>query len=218
MNLERVPTGLTLAALVCAVGAILAAYRPRGRLAFYALKPLTTVLILCIVVMSASGAEDTYAVLIAVGLLFSLAGDVLLMLPPRYFEAGIGCFSVTHVLYFLAFTSSAGVVVANPATLVLGTLAVLLAASIWRGVKPGLRIPVLVYTFLITAMASQAVGAAREVRSASALIAGAGAILFFVSDAVLATDHFRSPFVAARAIVLSAYWLGQWLIAASTAI
>ena len=60
-----------------------------------------------------------------------------------------------------------------------------------------------------------AIGGAVESESASLAIAAAGAVLFLASDSMLAIDRFRLPFKAAQALVLSTYWLGQWLIALS---
>jgi uncharacterized membrane protein YhhN len=215
MNLNLPAMGLSLAALGSAVGAIFTAYLSRRRLAFYILKPLTTFLIFAMIAVSPPWSVNKYQGLIAVGLLFSLAGDVFLMLPPRYFEGGILCFSATHILYFLAFVSVSGIAFVQPATPLVVIIAIALAALIWRGVNPSLHIPVLAYTVLIAIMAIQAVGAAITLGTTGSIIAAAGALLFFVSDAMLAIDRFRSPFAAARALVLSSYWLGQWLIAIS---
>jgi uncharacterized membrane protein YhhN len=208
--------GLSFAALASGVGAIIASYDSKGRLAFNILKPLTTLLIFIMVLFSFPGSKTDYPGLIAVGLLFSLAGDIFLMFSPQYFVRGILSFSVTHALYLLAFATVSGIALIHPFTPLLVIIAVALAALIWRGVKPSLRMPVLAYTVLITAMATQATGAVMALRTTSITIAAAGALLFFVSDAVLAIDRFRSPFVSARAIVLSSYWLGQLLIAIST--
>ena len=208
MNLDLPTMGLSLAVLGSAVGAIFASYHSKGRLAFHTLKPLTTLLILIMVVSSLAGSRSEYAGLVAVALLFSLAGDVFLMLPPQHFARGISSFSVAQVLYFLAFASVSGIALVHPLAPLLGVIAVALAALIWRGVRPSLRIPVLLYTMLITGMATQATGAAIAQRTTGNTIAAAGALLFFVSDAVLAIDRFRSPFMAARAAVLSSYWLG----------
>jgi uncharacterized membrane protein YhhN len=218
MYLTPLIIGLSLAALAGGVGAILSAYRAKAHLPFYILKPLTTLLIFVVVAVSAGGSVIGRGGLVAVALMFSLAGDILLMLPPRYFAGGILCFAVTHILYFLAFISVSGIALVHPGTPLLSLIAIALVALIWRGVPPSLRIPVALYTFLITVMVVQALGSASARGSPAMMVAAAGALLFYASDAMLAIDRFRSPFVAARAVVLSAYWLGQWLIAVSVTV
>ena len=50
---------------------------------------------------------------------------------------------------------------------------------------------------------------------ARGVIAFLGAVLFVISDSVLALDRFRGEFGAARALTLSTYYAAQWLIASS---
>lgn len=218
MHLDFTTLTLSIAVLGTGLGAIIAAYVSAGRRVFLILKPLTTFLIFVIVVSAYPAFENKYAPLVAVGLLFSLVGDVMLMLPSRYFSAGILSFSVTHALYFSAFALAAGIAIVYPLTPLLVAVAAALALFILPGVKPSLRIPVLLYILLITIMASQAAGAAVEQQTTRLTTAAAGALLFFISDAILAIDRFKSPFRSARTLVLSTYWLGQWLIAVSTRI
>jgi len=215
VELDWATVWLSFAVLGTGAAAIVASYHSKGRLAFVALKPLTTLLILIMVLASAAGPRDTYTVLIVAGLLFSWVGDIVLMLPARCFTYGILSFSVTHVLYLSAFTLLSGVALVHLLTPLFGLVAAALAALVWRGVSPSFRIPVVLYVALITVMLAQAAGAALGQAASATTLAATGAALFFVSDAALAIDRFRSRFVAAKAIVLSTYWLGQWLIALS---
>lgn len=204
---------LSFAALAAGVAAVVVSYRSAGKAAFFVLKPLTTLLILGVALLSGSGGYGRR--LVASGLLFATLGDVLLMLPERYFVGGVLSFAATHFLYLAAFISVAGPALVHPVTLLLGLAAALLLHSVWGGVPPALRLPIVGYVVLITAMAAQAVGGALDGQIQGATVAAAGALLFFTSDSVLALDRFRSQFTAARAIVLSTYWVGQWLIAVS---
>jgi alkenylglycerophosphocholine/alkenylglycerophosphoethanolamine hydrolase len=47
------------------------------------------------------------------------------------------------------------------------------------------------------------------------VVAGLGAALFVTSDGMLAYDKFVRQFPSARLLVLTTYWLAQWLIALS---
>jgi len=42
-----------------------------------------------------------------------------------------------------------------------------------------------------------------------------GAVLFIVSDSVLAWNRFRKKFQNAQTVILSTYYAAQWLIALS---
>jgi uncharacterized membrane protein YhhN len=185
---------------------------------FYISKPLTTTLILLPVLVLASNSTSVYALLIAGGLVFALIGDVLLMLPESRFVLGIGSFAATHTLYLAAFISAAGLALMNPSTIPLILFSVIMTRFLWPGLRKSLQIPVFAYIVLITVMTAQAIGAALVQEGAGLAIAAAGAVLFLASDSMLAIDRFRLPFKAAQALVLSTYWLGQWLIALSARI
>ena len=182
---------------------------------FYISKPLTTALILVPVLILVPDSGSAYIPLIAGGLVFALLGDVLLMLPEERFILGIGSFAATHALYLAAFISVAGIALVNPSTIPLILFAFIMTRFLWSGLRKSLQVPILAYVILITVMTAQAIGAAVQQEGAGLAIAAAGAILFLASDSMLAIDRFRVPFKAAQALVLSTYWLGQWLIALS---
>ena len=46
-------------------------------------------------------------------------------------------------------------------------------------------------------------------------IAAIGAVLFMISDAVLALNKFRKPFISAELIILATYFTAQCLLAVS---
>jgi len=48
-----------------------------------------------------------------------------------------------------------------------------------------------------------------------ALFASIGALLFLISDTILAINRFRSAFKLARALNLTTYFAAQWFIASS---
>lgn len=209
---EAVIVVLTFAS---AAVAVLSRYFGRKPIVFYISKPLTTTLILLPVLALLPESEGAYVALIAAGLAFALLGDTLLMLPKDRFVLGIASFAATHVLYTAAFIAAAGVALINPYVIPLIIFAVLMIRFLWPGVRKSLQIPILAYVVLITVMAAQAIGAALDSDSNGLALAAAGSLLFLASDSMLAANRFRVPFTAAQALVLSTYWLGQWLIALS---
>ena len=211
-----IEAGIAVLTFASAAVAILSRYFGGKPIVFYISKPLTTTLILVPVLALLPESEGAFVALIAAGLAFALIGDILLMLPEERFVLGIASFAATHLLYLAAFIAAAGVALINPSGIPLIIFAVSMTGFLWPGVRKSLQIPILAYIVLITLMTAQAIGAALESERTGLAIAAAGAVLFLASDSILAIDRFRVPFPAARALVLSTYWLGQWLIALST--
>lgn len=207
---------ITVLTFVSAAVAIFSSYSGRNPTVFYISKPLTTTLILIPVLAILPSLEGAYVPLIAGGLAFALLGDILLMLPEDRFVLGIASFAITHFLYIAAFIYVGGMALINLSTIPLIIFAALMARYLWPEVRKSLQIPILAYIVIITTMAAQGTGASLGSESTGLTLAAAGALLFLVSDSTLAVNRFRVPFRAAQALVLSAYWLGQWLIALST--
>jgi uncharacterized membrane protein YhhN len=204
---------IILLPLVTAVFAILGEYQPKRTL-IYIFKPLTTLLIIWLALTGPAATPPLYKWLILISLIFCLGGDVLLMLPVKYFTAGLVSFLIGHLLYIAAFVTDGGF------NLVLIWLIPLLVYGVifYRVLAPGLgrmQRPVIAYILIILVMAWQAGGRWTAVGGSSALLAAIGAALFVISDSILAYGRFREGFTLDRAISLSAYWTAQWLIAYS---
>lgn len=199
---------------VSAALAIVAAAWKR-RTAFYVFKPLTTLLIIGLVLMQLT-ADFVYTRLIVGGLVFSLAGDVLLMLPLDRFVAGLVAFLIAHLLYIAAFTSD-GVRATWWLALPLAAYAAVLLRILLPRVPSGLKLPVVVYALVLLAMA----WAAAERGAAGmpgGVFAAAGGVLFVASDSALAINRFARQFRGADAVVLGTYYAAQTLIALSAGI
>lgn len=188
-----------------------AAYRgPKWQ--FYLFKPLTIVLLMCL--MWQHGLTSFYQQAIFAGLAFSVVGDVFLMLPRDRFVQGLAGFFVAHVIYSIAFWSqlNASMVWWLPAMLFGGGVIVflLLLPSLGK-----LMAPVALYIAMITQMAWAAGEFWLTTQSMIGMVAFAGAVMFMVSDTVLAVNRFRGPFTSATAIVMTTYYLAQALIVGS---
>ncbi|MEZ4729444.1 MAG: lysoplasmalogenase [Caldilineaceae bacterium] len=180
----------------------------------YSAKPLTTTLLLLLAVVAPQPVSGFYQWSIVAGLLFSLVGDIFLMLPSDRFMAGLISFLIAHLWYIAAFASQVhwplfswwGV----PVIIWGGVIYVLLAPHLGR-----LRLPVLGYMAAILFMAWLAITLSGQRGETWTEWAASGAVLFVLSDSVLALNRFRKPFGSAQLIVLGSYYLAQWFIALS---
>ena len=206
---------LSFLALGTAVFAIRGEYRP-ARTHVYIFKPSTTILIILLALAGNGPVPALYKWLILIGLIFCLGGDVFLMLPARYFIAGLASFLIGHIFYIVAFVTDTGF------SLSWWVLPLLVyGVIIYRLLHPHLgnmRGPVTAYVITILLMAWQALGRWSILTNSGALLAALGAISFAISDSVLALDRFRAEFRSARLIVLTTYWGAQWLIAMSVVV
>jgi uncharacterized membrane protein YhhN len=179
----------------------------------YVFKPLTMVFILLIALQARWPDFSSYKVAIVAGLLFSLAGDVFLMLPSDRFIAGLVSFLVAHLFYIAAFTSGTGFGLswrALPCALYGLLIFSILAPHLGK-----MKLPVAVYMVVILVMAWQAWERWGQTGQSTALLAFLGAVLFVVSDSALAVNRFRGQYASAQALILSTYFAAQWLIARS---
>jgi len=226
MNLRRdVP--ILLAATAAIVGASLDG---DGRWLHWIAKPLATLLIAAMAFRSADRwpATDTpsahriYARAILLGMAFSCIGDIALMLPFDAFVPGLIAFLLAHVCYIVAFREGfrAGRGMLFAAAL-LAVFAGINLAGLWPLLPNDLRIPVVVYVVVLALMATLALARAWTKNAAtpsaptSARWAAIGAVLFVISDSVLAWDRFGGGLPAATLCVLSTYYAAQYCIARS---
>jgi alkenylglycerophosphocholine hydrolase len=178
-----------------------------------AAKPVP-VLVFALLVLSRR--RDGYARAIAGGLVLSAAGDVLLERPGG-FVPGLVAFLLAHLAYTGAFVFAERRLRAARA---IPFAAWLVAAFVW--LRPGfgpLAIPVAAYMLAIGAMmwraAARTAGLPGDPVPAGARAALAGAVLFGLSDTLLAIDRFRAPLPLAGYAVIGLYWAGQAALARS---
>jgi uncharacterized membrane protein YhhN len=179
----------------------------------YVLKPLTTVGLIAVAV-ALEPRDPAARVLFVIALTLSLAGDVLLMLPnrKRFFPFGLGSFLLAHLAYipglFLLGTATGGLVAGFVVAVVGGALVGRKVLPAVRHTDPSLTVPVIVYLMVILAMLVAASGTLLP-------LAIAGAVLFCVSDAVLAFREFGTAGPHDGVVVMVTYHLAQALLVLS---
>jgi len=205
-------TGAVVCGVAAAVAALLdwwAVDRDRVRLG-YAAKPAVLVLLVAAAVLL-EPADPTVRAWFVAGLVASLVGDVVLMLPRGPFVGGLGAFLVAHLCYVAGFVvhgpsagwSAVGVGVAVVAVAVVGP-------GLVRGVAARDRrlvAPVVAYVGAISVMVVLAVGTGQA-------LAAVGALWFFASDAILGWTRFVRGFPHDRLAVHVTYHLGQAMLVA----
>jgi uncharacterized membrane protein YhhN len=186
-----------------------------------ATKPLLMVPLLIYYLTSRTGKTDTLTMLICGALIFSWMGDVLLMLQAEnemLFTAGLIAFLTAHILYMMGYIKAKGrsdgksyaFFVRSRIMFLMFTGVALL--YILYPVLGDLRIPVTVYTAVIISMGIAALLRRGYTNEKSFVSVYGGAVLFILSDSVLAINKFLSPVVYADLIIMASYIIAQFMI------
>lgn len=210
---------LPLLPLVFTVFCLIRAEFADDRRKIYLWKPLSTSLVILAALCSfwdGGGASGVYRAGVLAGLALCMAGDMMLMFPQnrRAFLAGLIFFLLGHVAYGVTFTVLGGF---RPYDAI--SAAILLAAGCLfflylRPTLGSMQGPVIVYILVITFMVNRGVSlfGSQAFSATQAWMIALGAILFYVSDVILAVARYARPFRTHR-ISLAFYYAGQALIA-----
>jgi uncharacterized membrane protein YhhN len=155
--------------------------------------------------------------LIGFALLFSLLGDIFLMLPRKLFLYAIISFSLVHIIYITALNLTFPPI--NLVVLILISIIAYITIRIAKRLVVGLKaqqmkqmIPfICIYMILISMMLLSAILTLirPDWEIIPALLLSAGALLFFVSDTILAFHNFVFPINYGELKIRVSYHLGQ---------
>lgn len=199
----------------------------RCRPLIYGTKPATLLAILIGAWLLTRGPHDGWQTpWFLAGLVFSLTGDIFLMLPggTRLFLAGLGAFFLAHVCYIVGLNPTLPPLAAWPVAVVIGGGAGLLWRRIAVGVRerrqPRLLFPAAAYALILSLMAGSAWATLFRPEWAPLRRTWVitGGTLFFTSDALLAWERFVRPSRVVRVMVMVTYHLAQLALAASLAL
>lgn len=158
----------------------------------------------------AAGRKDA---LLLAALLFSLGGDVFLMLPGDYFIPGLASFLVAHLFYIVLFRQDAPWFASRTGLLAVlgfgGTMYAILWSHLPNAVLAG---AVGAYVTVISLMVSQAIGRARFLAHRDARWVAAGTCIFMASDSLIAVNKFLTPIPLESLWILITYFAAQFLI------
>ena len=180
-------------------------------------KPLLMPLL--IAMLFYSGIAGSKKKWILIGLFFSWLGDLFLLLDSKgtiFFIAGLVSFLITHIfyiLYFLSIENSAPSLLKKQPLLIVLTLCYGSALVVLLFPYLGdLKIPVIVYATVICTMLLSSLHISRKLPAPSNSYFVAGALLFVLSDSLLAINKFYQPFVFAGTLIMLTYCAAQYYI------
>ena len=158
-------------------------------------------------------ARDRYANLILSGLLFSLAGDVLLEISADLFVPGLIAFLIGHIWYSVAFLSITREL--NWPRLLPFAAWVMLAYLLLLPNLKDMAVPVAAYVIVIGAMMWRSATVLTQPVLRWQWLALIGALLFGLSDTLLAFKKFNGLIIGPSFTIMTLYWLGQLGLALS---
>lgn len=185
----------------------------------YAVKPLITISLM-IYLARHTELKGRFSKRIFIGLFMGLIGDSALMfvhVDELFFTYGLIAFLIGHLAYISAFYIDYAWAkgIEKRASLIAIISFGLLGIGFYWFLNPylgGMKIPVMIYAFVISVMAIMAVNRRGRVNSLSYNLIFWGALLFLASDCLLAYNKFvQSSDYAGIAIIIT-YMLAQYAI------
>ncbi|MBI1289042.1 MAG: hypothetical protein GC178_15850 [Flavobacteriales bacterium] len=188
----------------------------------YATKPLFMIILMVYHQKQWNGKASLFSKLVQFGLFFSWIGDIALMIDEKYpilFVVGLASFLVAHLGYATAFLSNIkgsekpfnvgwSAIVAVPFFLFTGVF----FYYIKSGLPDDLFIPVLAYTIVISIMGITSAWRKGHVNLKTYNWILIGAILFILSDCVIAVNKFVVDFDYDAILNMTLYLTGQFMI------
>jgi uncharacterized membrane protein YhhN len=202
----------TLAIITIGSGLISALLSSQSSVWSRIFKMLASTTMLLIVVTGAP-AFDGYAVFVTTGLAASWIGDFALSFTGRRaFLSGLVSFAATHVLYTAGFfaRSSMDLVSIALAGVAMGLTAAAILAWLSPHLPEPMIVPVTVYIGIISVMVVASFGTSGKLPDPRIPTA---AVLFAISDVLVARQQFVRPEPANRVFGLPTYYAAQVLFA-----
>jgi uncharacterized membrane protein YhhN len=186
-------------------------------------KPLLLLSLALIYYQASKTSIQSFDRLIIGALLFSCLGDVLLLFVEQseasllFFAAGLGSFLIAHLFYIFSFwiyPPRKKMQVPPLVILFFISLAGALLCLLWPGIDTVLKIPVTIYALTICTMGTMAFGMLKKTSQSAAVFLIIGALLFIVSDSLIAINKFKPNLNIwlPRVSIMLTYILAQLMI------
>lgn len=207
-----------IAFLIIALLHLYSIYANFSNLRFFS-KPLICAF-LFLILYRERGLKNRFNQLIGTGLIFGWLGDIFLMMHDQ-FLLGLISFLVGHILYVIAFIKQTSVKDLTRHKVYILVAGILLTYSyyLFNVLEPSLgimKIPVILYIFVIPLMALFAFTRRHQTNTLSFIVVFIGAILFIISDSILALNKFVAYIPNSDLYIMSTYILAQYGITLGT--
>lgn len=169
---------------------------------------IKTIPVLSLALLAFTNISGTKGKLIGAGLLFSGSGDIILQLDGAgYFVYGLGAFLIAHLFYIAAFIRQPEISRSRlPVPLVICVYGIIMGVVLFPHLGDML-IPVAVYLLIILSM-----GISAALGTTNHPLVVAGALLFIISDSLIATNRFLVPVPLSGLLIMTTYYMAQFLI------
>ncbi|UPQ79194.1 lysoplasmalogenase [Flavobacterium azooxidireducens] len=156
-------------------------------------------------------------------LFFSWIGDVLLLFSDKhslFFIFGLVAFLIAHLIYIFLFQKQ-NKINKNKIYLQFSPIVVIyllgILSILWSSLNE-MKIPVTIYAFVISTMLLMSIKAYFEWKKPANLLVLIGAVLFVISDSILAFNKFYTPIPMSSFLIMSTYLAAQFFIVKSVLI
>ena len=183
----------------------------------YLAKPATLIFLILWFGTRLPSSQPALGMWFLTGLMFSLAGDVFLMLPGNHFLKGLVAFLLAHVAYIIAFNLTGLVIsmqslwIALAIILVAGIIMRRLVTSLRTSGRTSMIAPVIAYAIVLSLTFWSAANTTLrpDWPPLAGFLAVLGGALFFFSDAAIAWNRFVGPHPGGRLFEMITYHLAQ---------
>ena len=167
---------------------------------------------LLIVILILNFQNSLLTLLMLAALVFSWAGDIILDFS---FIHGLACFLLAQVMYLFVFYLTPG------NNYIFNTRLYLIVPVFLYGVGllmliyndlREMRLAVIVYALIILSMLTSAINRLEKVNRISYRLVLYGALLFVISDSMIAISRFTYKFWGAEVLIMVTYVIAQYLI------
>jgi uncharacterized membrane protein YhhN len=177
----------------------------------YFTKPLIMISIMIFYFLQTRNQQNFQDKFMIIAFFFSMLGDTFLMFKgEQNFMFGLGSFLITHLFYIFVFSRN-GLKMNILARISFFVFSGIMLFILKNNVNNSLLIPVIFYMITITIMAITA--AERNTNSESYYLVLIGAVLFVLSDSLIAMNEFVNPIPFSTLLIMGTYVFAQYLIA-----